>query len=554
MQQELPHQSQLHQGYRNLCGQTVFAMIASYAMQQRITPKEVAINTKTADGRFRQINDIINFAREYYGLTLTLRKTPTATQAWYKSEIDAERVAIALVDYGELYPGEGHFGHFILVVGYTTNENDQIDRWLIHNPLKLQGPEYIPVARFEAAISDRYPNFAYQGIATPITVSYAGGGMNLDSLHPYGNPDPMVIAGVPFARMVFNVSRSSGSTDLNAAYALYSPYLQALKAQGTTPILVLNHQTWGEGQQYNWEQMNPQLWEQFATGFVNFLSNIIQTYRDKQYVYQIWNEQDTPEGQGRAAVPIPAADYGKLFNRVYQMIKSIDPGATVITGGHVTGASAAADYFVRSAIAAVDGIGCHPYGQGAASNPNYKPFGNIESYLALWRQRTQKPLWITEFGVLDQPNEPIGKVIDYAWDVVRVATPQVKAICWYAIDDMDNGFGARKQGVMKVDNQGRNLIQPFVQGAQPPEYGKSRKLMLIGASSINFRATPSTIPPKIGTLVSKTPIEPTGTTFDAEGYHWIEADALQNAVWIRGVFAEQAKDGSWYTGITFSAS
>ena len=56
-----------------------------------------------------------------------------------------------------------------------------------------------------------------------------------------------------------------------------------------------------------------------------------------------------------------------------------------------------------------------------------------------------KPIWITEWGVLDRPHDPAPDIAEYAlsmlnyidkWYADRVAT-----MVWYAwVEDMDNGY------------------------------------------------------------------------------------------------------------------
>ncbi len=285
---------------------------------------------------------------------------------------------------------------------------------------------------------------------TDSTVSLNLTGMNLDILHPLGRPDPARLKGLGWVRFAYNVSMGRGLLDLNAAYSLYAPHIERYQQAGLKVILVLTHQTYGEGAGYVWPYMTTAQWRELTAKYADFARQIAARYAGRGLVYQIWNEQDT-QGVGESAVRMPAADYGYMLNAAIQAIRSADSQATIITGGHISGPAKGAAY-AAAALAAMpasirpDGIACHSYGRGPAGS-KYSPFGLIDDDVdAYGKLLPGGKVWITEWGVLDFPNDPAGTVSDYAAGFVdrlkRLYSGKVATSCWYAwADGMHNGYG-----------------------------------------------------------------------------------------------------------------
>ena len=134
-------------------------------------------------------------------------------------------------------------------------------------------------------------------------------------------------------------------------------------------------------------------------------------------------------------------------------IRQVDPVTPIITGGHTTGPGPGSQY-ARSTVAAMppdirpDGIAFHPYGRGEHGHrfSNWGPLAEeIEAYGAVL---PGKPLWITEWGVLDHQGrlDVLPEVLSYAAGFMHIIrqnfAEQVAAAIWYAwADGMDNGFG-----------------------------------------------------------------------------------------------------------------
>ena len=74
-------------------------------------------------------------------------------------------------------------------------------------------------------------------------------------------------------------------------------------------------------------------------------------------------------------------------------------------------------------------------------------FGHIdESVWAYSAVLPDKPLWITEWGVLDRPQDPPANIARYATDMIRYLKRQypgrIAVLIWYAwAQGMHNGFG-----------------------------------------------------------------------------------------------------------------
>ncbi len=294
-------------------------------------------------------------------------------------------------------------------------------------------------------------------------------GMNLDFDHPLGTPNPIELKNLGWVRMVYNVSLNPtkpqndparyGNVDLNFTFNRYRPLLDQYVAQGIKIILILTHQTFGEGQGYVWPQMNTDRWRDLTAKYKDVVGRIAAQFRDTGliYAYQIWNEQDTDPSHARAAVPIPSRDYAHLLSESIRAIRSNHPGAKVITGGHSTGPGDGLNY-MRNVLTAMpsgirpDGIAFHPYGRGETSS-RFSPFGPLSESVRLWGSLMPgTPLWITEWGIQDfQGNDSIAQeATTYAegfLNILKTQFPgQIATACWYAwADSMDNGYGLVKR-------------------------------------------------------------------------------------------------------------
>ena len=276
-------------------------------------------------------------------------------------------------------------------------------------------------------------------------------GINLDVLNRLGAPDPSRLGEMTYARLPYNVSMGRGSQDLNAAYDTYAPYIDALLNAGKRIILVYTHQTFGEGAGYVWPQMTSDRWRELSARYSDFVRQIAQQFRGRIAVHQIWNEQDAPPNAS-ASVRMPAADYAGILSRAIEAIRTVDATTPIITGGHTGGPGNGANY-ARSTINAMrddlrpDGIAVHPYGRGPDPSSKYAIFGHIDETVASYGAiLPNRPLWFTEWGVLNARSEPAAAINTYAADFLKYVRlnhgGKVAAAVWYAwADTMDNGYG-----------------------------------------------------------------------------------------------------------------
>lgn len=278
-------------------------------------------------------------------------------------------------------------------------------------------------------------------------------GMNIDLFHPLGKPAPERLKGIGWVRFPYNVSQGRGSQDLNAAHAIHAPWIERYAKAGLSNIIILTHQTFGEGAGYVWPSMDSGKWREFTARFQVFVKNIALRYASTNWIkaYQIWNEQDTDPKIAHAAVSMPPADYAYLLAETIKTIRSVDARTPIITGGHVGGPGPGATY-ARAVIKALpsnirpDGIAVHSYGRGVVGN-RYSPFGAIDDDVNTYGDiMPGAPVWITEWGVLDLPNDPARDVADYASLFIsrlkRLYGGRVATACWYGwADGMHNGYG-----------------------------------------------------------------------------------------------------------------
>jgi len=82
-------------------------------------------------------------------------------------------------------------------------------------------------------------------------------------------PDPARLNNIHWVRVGYDVSMERGSTDVDAAYRLYKPAIERYAQAGKKVMLVLTHETFGEGAGYVWPQMDSGKWRELTNKFVN---------------------------------------------------------------------------------------------------------------------------------------------------------------------------------------------------------------------------------------------------------------------------------------------
>ncbi len=279
-------------------------------------------------------------------------------------------------------------------------------------------------------------------------------GVNLDIFHPMGKPEASRLGDMGWLRFGYNVSNLRGSEDIKAAFQRYRPHVEAYREAGYRIVFTTSHQTYGEGKAefWPWSQMTDAKWGILIERFADMMAEIAAQWAGTGLVaaWQIWNEPDSLSGV--ASVPLPARNYGIMFDQVYRAIRSADSGVHIITAGFNSGPQRGSAY-ARQMLRALpddvrpDGLAFHPYGRGVNGHPHYSMFGHIdESVWAYSSVLPDKPLWITEWGVLDRPDDDPAQIARYATDMMRYLKRQypgrIATMIWYAwAQGMHNGFG-----------------------------------------------------------------------------------------------------------------
>ena len=350
----------------------------------------------------------------------------------------------------------------------------RVQPWDSVEPLEPHGRTLAKVGQNEQWVQLRLPDgksgysaaWFLEAFTRDDTVLFPGVnpvGVNLDARHALGTPDPSRLGKLGWIRMAYNVANFRGSEDIDAALNRYLPLVERYRRAGYRLIFTLTHQTYGEGKDHfwPWHGLPDDRWQQLINGFVATVERIARQWAGRGLVdvWQVWNEQDANNG-APASVPVPTHHYAALLRQTSQVLRAVDSQPRIITGGHIGGPLRGAEYArevlsqLGSAVAYLDGIAVHPYGRGTTPGPPYAPFGHIdESVRAYVPLLPDKPLWITEWGVLDRPDDPPQEIANYATSFIthlRGRYPgRIACMIWYAwAQGMHNGYGL-------VDSQGR---------------------------------------------------------------------------------------------------
>lgn len=488
-----------------------------------------------SDKTFTSVDEMIDIG-EYYGLELVWKRPITLT--WIREQIGKGIPVTLLVRYSVINPPHSFDGnHWITARGFDEN------RFLINDPLRTESV-WISGTTLENAMSQTIGSAStFLAVYPTRGLSMYKPGVNVDPTHhnPFAYPPPALLPGMEYVRFAFRTPRNNQQIDLPAAFALYDPYLAKLDAAGVKPIIVLTHQTYGEGMGYPpWHQMTEAEWLYYFNPFAETCGQIAAHYAGRQYTFQVWNQQDAPVGF-EDSVGLNPALYGTLYRLAKQRIKAADPAAKVITGGFLGGAGAVVNYYNAANLSTVaEGIAVHPYGQAPRAYDEFKVHGYIEDYLSVLRSGVTAPIWITEHGILNLPNAPIDKVVRHFSEFAKAVRPFVVALIQYAVvDGMHNGFGILKtNGEPKRDASGNSIFDALAGAVEPPT--ELQVLRIEGTEVLNLRVSPTGT--KIGTITDQTVIRLTGkteTAANAGGYPRVECYTEIKDVWRKCWFASE---------------
>ncbi len=141
--------------------------------------------------------------------------------------------------------------------------------------------------------------------------------------------------------------------------------------------------------------------------FCRYAAYIARKFRGRHVYYEVWNEWDNRcgnmKGPGR-----DAATYANLLEAVYPVLKSTDPGCTVLGVG-VSGAGIGdktekwvRDLLEAGALKSMDGFSIHPYSYSDSAETYFNRFPAVVDKLAAVLDRFASgkriPIYITEIG------------------------------------------------------------------------------------------------------------------------------------------------------------
>lgn len=290
-------------------------------------------------------------------------------------------------------------------------------------------------------------------------------GMHIDPLNPQGNPPPSQLRGVGWVRFPFY--SPAHYWNLETAFRFYDPIINAYHAQGTKVCLVLNHQTYGEGEGYSFTaDMGDGRWAEFVSRFLPVAEKIIQRYGAKVGAYEIWNEGDVQNNP--ASIYIPPKPYANLLNGCGLHVKNYASTSAVIVGGLVNAVDRSITYLkqVQTALGGnlpVQGIGVHPYGWGAPDdNTVFSAIGNIQIVIDRYRAAFPNiPLWFTEVGAVgdNRPErwEAAALHMKNLYTYLKSQANTVPVVIWYGWSD---GMHAdqRVNGIVTPEQQPKSPI------------------------------------------------------------------------------------------------
>jgi aryl-phospho-beta-D-glucosidase BglC (GH1 family) len=247
---------------------------------------------------------------------------------------------------------------------------------------------------------------------------FAGGGSmhNLDSTTLNRDLDAMAQAGGRWLRFDFNwgVIQSSGPTSWN--WAPFDRIVAAARARGINVLALITYTPAWARPAGTTSKYPPD-----PTQFATFAKAVVQRYAPQGvHAYEVWNEPNISSFWQPAPNPVA---YSELLKAAYPAIKSMDPTATVVSGGTAPAATNGTNYapidFVKAMYAngvagSFDALGHHPYSYPIsptdthAWNAWYQMFGTTPSLRSTMIANGDgaKKIWATEFGA--PTNGPTG--------------------------------------------------------------------------------------------------------------------------------------------------
>jgi hypothetical protein len=135
------------------------------------------------------------------------------------------------------------------------------------------------------------------------------------------------------------------------------------------------------------------------TAFARYAAFVVQHFKGKVHMYEMWNEWNTTTGNTHAGTP---QDYVRLLKVVYPAVKAIDPSAVFIAGAiggrDLNWLSA---MLSAGALGSFDALSIHPYNFGRPMRTGdawAQDMLATEDVIHRYSSGRDLPLYITEMG------------------------------------------------------------------------------------------------------------------------------------------------------------
>jgi hypothetical protein len=212
-----------------------------------------------------------------------------------------------------------------------------------------------------------------------------------------------------------------------------------------------------------------------ANHYAQFVRALVTRYSGQVQVWQVWHEPNTSTGWH----PAPnAADYTRLLRVAYQVVKSVDPSATVVLGGLGPARCSQTPYpcIDTPYLDALATSGAWSYFDASAyrnsmgdviPESSSAPFRQrLQDFLAYANQFGSKPLWVSEYG-WRTPNVNLEQQASY---LVRAAMlgitlPGVEKMIAFALKDGSGYAVVEDNGTPKPAYYAFTVMNQKLEGA-----------------------------------------------------------------------------------------
>jgi hypothetical protein len=173
----------------------------------------------------------------------------------------------------------------------------------------------------------------------------------------------------------------------------------------------------------------------------NYVRTVVSRYKGRIQFYEIWNEPNTA-GFFTGSVP----QMVELARRAYQIVKTIDPAATVVSpsSSHTAGLPWFTQYAAAGGLTYADVVGYHFYVDSKVPEDIVPLVRSVRGVINGQAQGNAKPLWNTESGVSNDgtPNTglQVGPAAQLSRQLVLGACLGLQRFEYYAWDNGDLGL------------------------------------------------------------------------------------------------------------------